>query len=488
MKKIRKFLSLALAAISATSVCAFAACNGNDGSDDEGYINDMLEGIDFNVDLDYEGEVTVWYSQSASEEAMMNAFIKTFNKRYPNITVKAEGITGAQYQSTIQKAANLNALPDIYWISPQYTGLYDSWDCILPLNAVMAKDDSFSKDSIAPESIKCFEQQGETWALPRDYNQVVLYYNKEMFDDAGVAYPSATEAMSAQEFEKLMEDLYNGLANSTKTNVYGETYKESLVSVWDCTMTWDSLIWPLFKSFNGEIIRPDGTYMEDGKPIFNSKESVNALEWCLNLKKKGYIEGMCDLADSIAFKMEHSAMYTHMRCNMNDLITPSGQYKGISKLGVAPFPDIGDASSYYVGAGSTGYAIYKYTKNIVPAWLFLKSIVSEEAQEELSKTGYATPCNQALLEDPNAEWAKWTNEKICEGYNAPFIYKKQEAYTHVNDFLQYIHLDYQNSVYFDMTTLYDQAVSVATSRTGIEEFMTMFSNRIANYITEGKKV
>ena len=483
MKKGKKFLCLALSLI---SVFSFASC-GADTEDTSGYVDELLKDVNFNVDYDYSGEITVWICNYHSEEGMMNAFVETFNKHYPNIKVNVDLITPAQYQGTIQKAANLDNMPDIYWISPQYTGVYDSFDCILPLTKVIEKDTSFSTDSIVAESLNCFVQGGETWALPRDYNQVVLYYNKDMFDAAGVAYPSATEAMTAAQFEQMMKSLYDGLKNSTKTNSYGQAYKDCFVSSWDCSLTWDSLIWPLFKSFNAEIIRPDGTYTENGKPIFDSEESLDALEWCVKLKQAGYIEGMTKLADSIAFKMEYSPMYTHMRCNMIDLITPSGQYKGISNLGIAPFPDIGDAGTYYVGAGSTGYAISKYTKNIVPAWLFLKSIVSEESQEALSKTGYATPANQALLDDPNAEWVKWTNSKVGEGYTAPFIYKKTEAYTHINDFLQYIDLDYQNSVYFDMTTLYDQAVSKTTDREGIKTYLTLFSKRIADYIAEGNE-
>lgn len=484
MKSILK--KTACLALSLMTVLSFVGCN-REPQDNDGYIDELLKDVDFNVGYDYEGEITVWISNYHSEEGMMNAFVNTFNKYYPNIRVNVEKITPAQYQSSIQKAANLDAMPDVYWISPQYTGVYSSFDCILPLTKIIEKDTSFSADSIVAESLKCFIQGGETWALPRDYNQVVLYYNKDMFDAAGVAYPSATEAMSSEQFETMMKDLYDGLKNSTKTNSYGQKYKECLVSSWDCTMTWDSLIWPLFKSFNAEIIRPDGTYTENETPIFDSEEALDALEWCARLKQAGYIEGMTELADGIAFKMETSPMYTHMRCNMIDLITPSGQYKGISRLGVAPFPNIGDQSKYYVGAGSTGYAISKYTKNIVPAWLFLRSIVSEESQEELSKTGYATPANQILLDDPNAEWVKWTNKTVGEGYTEPFIHRKAEAYTHINDFLQYIDLEYQNSVYFDMTTLYDQAVSKTTNREGIKTYLTMFSERIAAYIAAGNE-
>ncbi len=443
---------------------------------------DPLEGVDFNVPLSYTGEITVWIQAYDYEKTMMNTFVDKFNKRYPNIKVNVEPITPAQYQSTLQKASNLDGMPDIFWVSPQNIGIYNDWDVIMPLNAVIEKDGSFSTDNIVNESLSCFQQDGELWGIPRDFNQVVLYYNKDMFDAAGVAYPSATEAMSLEQFEKTMKDLKEGLAKSTKTNSYGETYKDCVVSSWDVCMTWDSMIWPVLKSYGAEVIREDGTYQIDGKPLLDSEEALNAFEWCMDITQKGYIEAkQATHQDSLAFKLERSPMYSHMRCNLVDLITPSGQYKGISNLGIAPFPNLGSQDNYYIGSGATGYGLYKRSKDIVAAWLFLKSIVSEETQEELSKTGVVTPANKAVLEDPNAEWRKFTDTHVGEGYNEPYIYRKEEAYTHINQFLQYINFEYQNSVYFDLSTLYCQITDLCKDRASAAEYLTMYANRIASY-------
>ena len=253
-------------------------------------------------------------------------------------------------------------------------------------------------------------------------------------------------------------------------------------------MTWDSVLWPLLKSFGAEVIRSDGTYMNGETPLLNSDETRAALSWALDLTQAHYIDGeQATHQDGLDFKLERSPMYSHMRCNFNDLITPSGQYKGIKNLGIAPFPNLGKQDNYYVGSGATGYAINKKTSNVVPAWLFLKSIVSEQSQEELSKTGYATPANKAVLDDKNAEWRKYTDAKIGEGYNEAFIYRRSDAYTHVNQFLSYIDYKYQDSVWFDMSTLYCQVTDMCQTMDDAETYLDLYTKRIAQYIGKGNK-
>lgn len=476
---MKKILCLLLALILSLG---FAACG--DGKTPVG------GDYDFDVPLDYAGEITVWIQSYDYERKMMDVFKENFNRRYKNIQVNVEEITPAQYRNMLQKASSLSSeMPDVFWVSPQFIGKYNDLDILMPLNALEESDESFSFDNLVEESLACCRQNGETWIMPRDFNQVVLYYNKDMFDAAGCEYPSATEAMSRAEFETLMADLQAGLKKSDRKNSYGEVYKDCVVSAWDATMTWDSIIWPLFKSYGAEIIREDGTYQNaDGSALFDSEASLNALDWVMEMTQKKYIEAeQATHVDGIDFKLERSPMYSHMRCNMNDLITPNGQYKGLKNIGIAPFPDLGDQDSYYVGSGCTGYSLYKYSKNVVPAWLFLRSIVSEQTQEALSQTGYATPVNQLLLDDPNANWIKYTNEKIGEGYTEPFIYKKSEAYSHVNEFLSKIGIAAQDSVYQDMSTLYCLVTDNCSTREGAQEYLTSYANRIRQSIESGLK-
>ncbi len=43
-----------------------------------------------------------------------------------------------------------------------------------------------------PEAVVGSSFNGSLYGLPRDMSNVILYYNKDMFDAAGVAYPDDT--------------------------------------------------------------------------------------------------------------------------------------------------------------------------------------------------------------------------------------------------------------------------------------------------------
>ena len=93
---------------------------------------------------------------------------------------------------------------------------------------------------------------------------------------------------------------------------------------------------------------------------------------------------------------------------MSDILneeTMGGQtYLGIgnNNLGVAALPNFG--GEYAVGAGCSGYAMYKNCAHGTEAWQFLKHVVSIEGQNAYSETGDCVPVRTSLLTDPTATW------------------------------------------------------------------------------------
>ena len=61
-----------------------------------------------------------------------------------------------------------------------------------------------------------------------------MYYNKKMFDDVGMDYP--TSKMSADDFKEMIVELRERLCTSNKTNDYGVKYKEGISCIIDCNI------------------------------------------------------------------------------------------------------------------------------------------------------------------------------------------------------------------------------------------------------------
>lgn len=60
---------------------------------------------------------------------------------------------------------------------------------LISLDPLIAGDKDLNQADFLPNALKMFVDSGKTWALPAGLDPQVLYYNKELFDRRGVAYP-----------------------------------------------------------------------------------------------------------------------------------------------------------------------------------------------------------------------------------------------------------------------------------------------------------
>lgn len=477
-KKITLLLSFLLACI---LIFGTAGCNMYDPTQD----NEVdLSDVDFNITSDYKDSLNVWVTSDNSEMEMINSFVKSFNNIYPNIEVKVTGIEGSTWVTSLRNAANVPSLaPDIFWASPDKLATFRNFDIILPLTPFVEADPNFSLDGIVEGSLKCCEMDEQLWIMPRDWNQVVMYYNMDMFDAAGVAYPSTTEAMSLSEFETMLDDLKAGLLASEETNSDGRKYKDCFSHTWSCSIMWDSMIWPILKSYGGNITLEDGTGLDaNGHPVFDSEESVDAIDWVRQLVAEGHLIELSDHRDNVEFCAETAPVYCHMRNMLTTLIEPRSDYNAIARLGVAPMPNLGKQDNYYVGSGSTGYAMNKATTKKTAAWAFLKSVVSELSQEEVTKTGVVVPVLDSIINDENANWRTFSHKAINHSNFSwePFVYKRDEIYTHITDFTQYIDVSAQTNVFDNLMTAFNlgSTPTYTKDRAGVAEVVKTWAQNM----------
>ncbi len=470
------------------SLGLFAGCNIK--LDDSTGTDDVSGEIDFNAGSDYEDTLKVWITNNDSEAELMEAFTTSFNQVYPKIDIEVERIDSLTDQLIFN--AGLDSMCDIFWVTPEFISRYLEYDFIAPLSPIIEADPNFDIENLNPNCVSCCSDDGTLYVMPRDYNQVVMYYNVDMFDAAGVEYPPADRAMTQDEFVQMLADLKDGLLASDETNSYGVKYSEGFTNSMDAAILWDSLSWPIVKSFGGKIFDENGNHLDsDGNMYFDSEETYQAMRFVHDLVENQYMGSPATWSTKAGaqFLLETSPIYLHCRAILSQLITPSNAYHGIANVGVAPCPDFGDQDTYFDGSGATGYAMYSESEHKTAAWLFLKFIVSERAQEEASKTGNHVPVITSLVNDPNASWKKYTNSAFQEQYsNDPFVYKMDECYTHVRDFMQYVSPAYQSTVFERLQNCYTDCISnvKASDDAGIESeiraFIKKYADEMKNYI------
>lgn len=487
MKKLLAGLLTAAFCFGSFAGCSFRVDEGSGSADNSAVVGE----IDFNAGYDYSDSIKIWVNNVDTELEIINAFVKSFNEVYPNVKITVEGINSLNNQLVFN--AGLSSMCDIFWVTPEEIASYREYDIVSPLTPVIEADASFDLKNLNANSVKSCTDDGTLYVMPRDYNQVVMYYNVDMFDAAGVSYPSSTEAMTQDEFVEMLGALKTGLKASGGKNSYGQAYKDCFTNSMDASVLWDSLCWPIVKSFGGTIFDAEGNHLDgDGNMLFDSEETYRAMAFAHDLVANGYMgsPGTWSTRDGTQFLMETAPVYLHCRARLSALTASTNTFHGLSNIGVAPCPDFGNADTYYVGSGATGYAMYAKSAHKTAAWLFLKFIVSERAQEEASRSGNLVPVIESLIEDESAVWRNYTKPAFKARYsNDPFVYRREECFTHVREFMQYVGVSYQNSILERLQNCYTDSIQNVKSdkETEIRAFVKKYADEMKRYIESGGK-
>jgi multiple sugar transport system substrate-binding protein len=138
------------------------------------------------------GPVTLRYALWNPDQApVMEELAAAFEEDNPNVDVQVEVTPFDQYWTALQTAATGGAAPDVFWMNGPNFPLYASNGVIAPIDEQI--QDSELDTSVYPEALmELYSYDGQQYALPKDFDTIGLWYNRELFDAAGVPYPDET--------------------------------------------------------------------------------------------------------------------------------------------------------------------------------------------------------------------------------------------------------------------------------------------------------
>jgi multiple sugar transport system substrate-binding protein len=106
-----------------------------------------------------------------------------FRDIHPDITVEVIHIADMDY------AASQESGVDVFETSQFDLPTLVERGAILDLDPILQEDPYGIAADLYPNVLNAFTWQGQIWAVPADIDPWVLYYNRDLFDQAGVPYP-----------------------------------------------------------------------------------------------------------------------------------------------------------------------------------------------------------------------------------------------------------------------------------------------------------
>lgn len=322
-------------------------------------------------------QITFMMWGAPEEQQVWQAVVDDFHNANPNITVNVEVSDWDSYWTKLNTITAGGTPPDVFAMDAPYYLDWQSRGALLNLKPYIDQTSGFL-DNFYPQTLKAYQLPDGYYGLPRDFQTIMLFYNKDMFDAAGMAYPTAD--WTYEDLRTAAKKLTIDKNGDGKIDQYG-----LWTDMWDMELFWSEAIW----AYGGDIINADHT-----KTLIGEPNARKAWEYIDSLFKDGSIpmpSTSGEYGDDL-FQSKVSAMTT-----IGHWAVPGYVGAGL-KMGVAPMPDgpAGRATS----VNSAGFVVSSKTAHPDETWKFISFALSEAGQKRLAELGFAIPVLKSVAESP----------------------------------------------------------------------------------------
>ena len=297
---------------------------------------------------------------SKSEVDILKPLLKQFETENPDIKIDFMHIPQNYFQKIHLLFAS-NTAPDVIFINNHYLPVYANAGLLEPLQA----DSNFYKKSL--ESLSW----GNTlYAIPRDISNLVIFYNKDIFDENNVPYPK--ENWTFDEFLQTAKKL-------TREGVWGISFEE------------DALFYlPYLMSEGGGILADDLSRL-----VIYDEKSQKGLNFYADLRKKYHVAPLRE--ESASATMAQMFLQGKLAMHLSGRwLVPKYREEADFDWDVVQFPK-GDAGSV-VPLDTSGWAISKSSIHKIEARKLVDFLASKESSQKFAQSGLIVPARRDVAE------------------------------------------------------------------------------------------
>lgn len=230
------------------------------------------------------GKTTLQYGiWDQEQQPAMEKIVAAFEDENPDIDVKIQLTPYSNYFTKLQTAATGGSAPDVFWMNGPNFKLYAS-------NGQLAELTDVDASKYPQGLIDLYTYDGKLYGAPKDFDTIGVWYNKDLFDAAGVEYPQAGWTWDDYlDTAKALTDPEAGIWGSAAALRDQEGFYNTIPQA------------------GGEVISADGK-----KTGFDSPEALQGIEFWTNQIKEGVSptqQQMTDTNPEDAFMSGKIAMY-----------------------------------------------------------------------------------------------------------------------------------------------------------------------------------
>ncbi|MDQ3788571.1 MAG: sugar ABC transporter substrate-binding protein [Actinomycetota bacterium] len=189
------------------------------------------------------------FSANDGHEKDLDAIVAAFEKENGDVDVQVETVPYADYFTKLQTAVAGGTAPDTFELNYENFVTYAK-------NGSLAELSGVDKSAYQSSLVDAYASDGKQYGLPSSFSNVVLFYNKTLFEQKGVELPTADWTWAdEQAAAQKLTDKKAGVWGDYQPVTYNEFYKA-------------------LAQTGGEFLSEDGK-----KATFDSPEGVKAANW-----------------------------------------------------------------------------------------------------------------------------------------------------------------------------------------------------------------
>ncbi|MER3467500.1 MAG: ABC transporter substrate-binding protein, partial [Thermoflexus sp.] len=129
------------------------------------------------------------WAANPQETALLESLLYRCSLKNPDVVVKYEPITG-DYWAKIKTLVASGEEPDIYYMDIFQFPFFVAKGVLVPLDDYMARSGVKREDFIKTLIDAFTGPDGKVYGIPKDFNTLALFYNKDLFAKAGIPEPN----------------------------------------------------------------------------------------------------------------------------------------------------------------------------------------------------------------------------------------------------------------------------------------------------------
>ncbi|MGM7679013.1 ABC transporter substrate-binding protein [Microbacterium sp. A94] len=351
-----RFVRTSVGVIAAAVLLTGCAAGGSTGSAE---VDTSTNPADVGGEVSY----AIW---DVNQQAGMEALIEDFNKTYPNVDVSVEVTAYGQYFTKLQTQGSSGTLPDVFWMNGPNFQLFASNGMLAPL-APLEEAGMVDAADYPPAMNELYSLDGEMYGIPKDFDTIAVFYNREILERAGLEEP--TSDWTWDDYHAMAKQISDTLGSEGIVGA-GDNYDNQ------------PMVYPAILGNGGFII-------EDGKSGYDDPKTIEALEFWTEMVADGSMLTPAQNADTAGtqrFMNGQAGMVWSGTWQVGPLLDSVVKDKiGVVELPLAP---TGDRQTVIHGIGNVMSA---KAAGDAASQAFLAYLGSEEAALIQAELGIANP-------------------------------------------------------------------------------------------------